>query len=522
MNIVPNSTIILLKNVPLDNTYTDTIYFDNLTDQVNHFSNSYTSKVFNLQTYQRVNKNRIRLEVVADDIYDYNYLMFRNTAYGNKWFYCFITQTEWINNQTSEIEYEIDDIQTWLFDVNLKPCYVEREHSIDDWFDETLNKTENIDTGDIICNSMHNFHATRYAILVGYLPKNLDPSTDLMGKVIGGNLFSGLEYEIFDITNPLITTRDAEILRLRQMLADYTSSVPENIIFIKCVPYSYIDSVDGMKQFDVNIPKPTNDMNNGYTPRNKKLLRYPYNFINIDTGNDNRNYRYEWFFSRDNICHFKETAVLSDDMNIYVAPISYNGSAIGTPTSTEFVEQNPNESVICGDFPNCSWRSEGQLNAIVNLGRQLGKNIIGGGIYSAITGSPTIKGLGLSSSVSSVVDILTCHNSSTFKGGGGDNCEVALNLKGVFYKYMSITYSYAKMIDDYFEKYGYICNELKIPNRDVRPHWCYCKTNDCNITGKVPTTNMNNIKRIYNKGITWWKNGSEVGDYTLDNRIFRE
>lgn len=522
MNISPNSTIILLKNVPLDNTYTDTIYFESIADQVNHFSNSYTSKVFNQQTYQRVNKNKIRLKVVADDIYDYNYLMFRNTAYGNKWFYCFITQTEWLNNEVSEIEYEIDDIQTWLFDVNLKPCFVEREHSADDWFDETLNKTENIETGDIICNSMHNYHASRYCILVGYLPKKFEPGQEIMGQVIGDNLFSGLEYEIFDITNPSPITKDAEILRLKQMLADYTANVPENIIFIKSVPYDYIYTEAGIQQFTTEIPKPTNDMNNGYTPRNKKLLRYPYNFINVDTCNDNRNYRYEWFYSRDNLCKFVETGVLSDDMNIYVAPVSYNGSSIIPPSSSEYVLQNPSESVICSDFPNCSWRTEGMLNAIVNLGRQLGKNIISGGIYSSVTGSPMLKGLGLASSVSSVVDILTYHNSSSFKGGGGNNCEVAINLKGVYYKFMSITYSYSKMIDDYFERYGYICNELKIPNRDVRPHWCYCKTNECNITGKVPTVNMNHIKNIYNKGITWWKYGNEVGDYTLDNRIFRE
>lgn len=140
MVIAPNTDIILLRNVPLDNTYTDTLYFSNATEQFNHFYNTstYAKKVFGNNTYQRVNSGVMRIEVSADEIYNYNYLMFRNTNYGSKWFYAFITGVEYVNNAIAEIRYEIDVMQTYFFDYELEQCYVDRETSATDNVGENI------------------------------------------------------------------------------------------------------------------------------------------------------------------------------------------------------------------------------------------------------------------------------------------------------------------------------------------------------------------------------------------------
>ena len=115
MYIQPNSTIRLLTGIPLDNTYAHTIYFANKNAQAEYFaSKTKTGCTFNAQTYQRVNKGTMRLQVLADDIYDCNYLMFKNTSYGDRWFYAFITSIEYVSNIVSEISYEIDVMQTWF------------------------------------------------------------------------------------------------------------------------------------------------------------------------------------------------------------------------------------------------------------------------------------------------------------------------------------------------------------------------------------------------------------------------
>lgn len=148
MYIAPNSTIILLKDVPLSRDYTDTIFFTSAAAQTSYFQSAYVKKTFTAQSYQRVKKWVMRLEVLADEIYDYNYMMFQNTSFGSKWFYAFITNVEYINNSVSEITYELDVMQVWLFEATVKPSYVERETPETDVIGDHI-EPEPIDLGPI-------------------------------------------------------------------------------------------------------------------------------------------------------------------------------------------------------------------------------------------------------------------------------------------------------------------------------------------------------------------------------------
>ena len=93
MYIAPNTTIRMLKDVPLDNTYRNTIYFTTAAIQSAYFQGK-TKYTFANQSYQRVNRGVLRIARKADDLYDCNYLMFQNTSYGNKWFYAFVVSVE--------------------------------------------------------------------------------------------------------------------------------------------------------------------------------------------------------------------------------------------------------------------------------------------------------------------------------------------------------------------------------------------------------------------------------------------
>lgn len=154
MYIYPNSTIILLRGVPLDNTYTDTMYFNNASAQYTAFTTTFNKLTFGNQSYQRKGKGSLRLNVNADSIYDVNYLMFQNTSYGNKWFYAFVTDIEYINNDVTEISYEIDLLQTWHFDYTLEPSFVERETASSDSVGSNI-KDEPVELGPIICRAIN-------------------------------------------------------------------------------------------------------------------------------------------------------------------------------------------------------------------------------------------------------------------------------------------------------------------------------------------------------------------------------
>lgn len=147
--IQPASQIVLYENVPFDNTYTDTLYSENVQEQINWF-NQYAHHTFNALTYQRHTRNTCRIQATADDLYNVNYMIFSNPAYGTKRFFAFVTAVEYINNVTTEITYELDVMQTYFHDYTLEPCFVEREHTSDDTIGHNI-ATEPVDLGPIKC-----------------------------------------------------------------------------------------------------------------------------------------------------------------------------------------------------------------------------------------------------------------------------------------------------------------------------------------------------------------------------------
>ena len=77
-------------------------------------------------------------------------------------------------------------------------------------------------------------------------------------------------------------------------------------------------------------------------------------------------------------------------------------------------------------------------------------------------------------------------------------------------------------LSNYFKRYGYKYNRYtQLYNcMYARPHYNYVKTHVANIPGgKVPHKYLEDLKAIFNKGITLWHmdNNTEIFDYEVDN-----
>ena len=189
--IAPNSTIKILKNVPLEKDYINTLYFANATAQLTYF-NSTAKYTLSTQSYQRANKGVCRVNYKVEDLYDCNYLMFQNTSFGTKWFYAFITSVDYVNNVTSDIHYEIDVMQTWAFEMSLTQCFVEREHSATDNIGDNI-VAEPVDIGELVFNYYTKIspELDKYAILMVVSKDTQNqPSGSISGNVIN-KVFTG-------------------------------------------------------------------------------------------------------------------------------------------------------------------------------------------------------------------------------------------------------------------------------------------------------------------------------------------
>jgi hypothetical protein len=197
---------------------------------------------------------------------------------------------------------------------------------------------------------------------------------------------------------------------------------------------------------------------------------------------------------------------------IQLIPVNYNGA-----------DFNYIEKLIMTGFPQIGWsidafrawlaqEATGQLISVVGSGSTAILGAATGAVPLALGGS-----LGLASGINNMM--VSANKPSQAKGSNGASVSVATRTKDFYFKRMHVTAQYAKIIDDYFDMFGYATNRVKVPNISNRPHWNYVKTIDICLTGSVPADDMEKIQSIYNKGITFWKYGNEVGNYALNNTI---
>ena len=147
--IAPQTDVYLLK-VPLEIDEVNQLTFANTTAQYNYF-NSLPKLPADNFTYQRKD-GTIRFPANFDDIMQYNYVMYRNEAYSNKWFYAFITGMEYLNDNVTAISIKTDVWQTWQFDLVYKKTFVEREHVNNDTIGSNTIE-EGLELGDYMINS---------------------------------------------------------------------------------------------------------------------------------------------------------------------------------------------------------------------------------------------------------------------------------------------------------------------------------------------------------------------------------
>ena len=100
-----------------------------------------------------------------------------------------------------------------------------------------------------------------------------------------------------------------------------------------------------------------------------------------------------------------------------------------------------------------------------------------------------------------------------------DGLNYARDTAGFIFRQWGLSEEYAKLVDEYFDKYGYAQRTMYTPKRLNRKHYSYLKTTGCNIVGKMNNSDILTIKGIYDNGITTWDTLQNVGHYEIDNYI---
>ena len=527
MYIEPNTQVIWLTDVPLDNTYRHTIYFSDKTKQVNYFKSKKKYEDNNL-TYQRVSRGVIRVQRLADTMYDVNYMMFKNTAYGNKWFFAFITGVEYVNNVTTYVTYEIDDLQTWFFDFSFQYCFIERQHTVTDHIGDNI-APEPLETGEYIFSNY----------------KPLTPMRDMLVIIAVVDVSSVSEGQLYDGIYggcKLYAYKSTDVTAINDKISEYAQATDSIVSMYMCPAMLIPEVSDGGKVIPYgssavkntvvcdSLTKIISDGNgdfDGYTPKNNKLYTYPFNYFNLDNASGNSlPLRYEFFHLRKPVIEISGT--ITQPVRVIARPCSYKGVANYSELAG-YTTLNT-ECITLESYPMCSWNTDAFKAWVAQNSIPIALDTISSVAGTAITASASNNPTGLSATgaIGGISSLL----SQAYKASiSADICRGNLDNGGVntatgkqqFYQSRChVTAYYAKMIDNFFNMFGYAVNLVQIPNVHARPHWTYIKTRDCAIIGHVPADVVRKICDIHDNGITYWANGDEVENYSLDNRPVSE
>lgn len=512
MLIAPNTVIKLIAGCPLDNTYRHTIYFSSRAAQETYF-NSLVRKSFTALSYQRATQNTCRLEAKIADVYDCNYMMFKNDSFENKWFYAFVLNVEYISNTVIEVTYELDVMQTWfMVSCTVGDCFVEREHVLNDnigW--NTI--PEGLEQGPYVNNFagrvLTNAGSRNRVVVMTAFNTDFGDST---GQIIDST-YTGLQYNIFESLSDLDT-----FLNRAQ-----TEGKSDGIVSMFMIPNMFPDNFQVSSvayRETVTLPYNYNSLD-GYVPKNKKLFTYPYNVMWVATDADYQEYRYELFQDTTGTTSWTVYFVCNPSPSIVLKPDNYAAGAGLTGPNFQY-------RITITDFPQCPYLTDVFKVYTAQNASSLPVKMIGNFVSGAKQGAAVGSGAGvpvIGAAIGGIAGIIGDVAQLTdldrkppqLNGTQTSSADYAISAKNFYYGSKSINRHYAQVLDSFFDMFGYKVNRVKVPNMNTRPYWNYVKCGYVSITGNVPADAMHQIETIFINGITFWKNGTNVGDYSLNN-----
>lgn len=557
-----NSKIRIYSGVPLDKGYQNV---HNLT--VNNFLTALeTYKIYEGSDFSYVSDNyTLRVPATITTVINANYIAYQNPRYKNKWFFGFVNKVDYVSDLTTQINFTIDYWSTYFNDLTILQSYVEREIVADDTIGaNTLDEGLDVGRVESILSTENDFGATSacyVCIMSDYNPVNnpswwdrlLGNDKDFSGITVHNNLVSGHQifvikiragYEYDDYLSLLLfilkCNKDGKISAVHDifvipsggidssLLVDNSFTMPVGNITPDPTCENYLlkfSSSALTSSWNVAKVESFTDLT---TIKNNKCYCYPYNYLLVTNNVGNQNiYKYEDFSDATNATFSGEFALCIGGSG-RVVPLNHKGIAV-----------NYDEAIPLAKYPTCGWTADSYTNWLtqnaVNVTTQI-MDIANEFVFGATI--PDFDKLGRKIDVDEEQDIVGARIGSklqslvgqfreakllpNIQGGGQNNGDVnyANGANVIKFNRMRCKPEYMRIIDDYFTRFGYKIARVKTPDLSSRPYWNYIKTmGDQFAIGNVPQDALSVINNIANKGVTIWHSLSNIGNYSLDNRV---
>lgn len=289
--------------------------------------------------------------------------------------------------------------------------------------------------------------------------------------------------------------------------------------------YTYVQETDGQYDIYAQLDKPPES----------KILMYPYTKVVMDDFRGGRQDLQVEYLPNGKITLLAKGSLGNGNKTSYAAK-GYNGNSDYNTMENAIINENTNDITIINDYTSAYM--QGNANSLRNKIDSTAfngiLNTIGSttqGLGAAGTRQPLAAAQGVTDLVStagnSVLNIQAIDVKmkdinnippSVSKMGGNIFFSFGNRYTGISLIIKQIKPEYKRKLQDFFKCYGYKVNRVKVPNLDTRTAFNYVQTESANITGRVPNEDLNELRAIFDGGVTLW-HINNVGDYTVSNGV---
>lgn len=552
--VQPGGRVQYFRNVNLSPESEDTIYFATRAAKDAYFD-TLVNNVLDEQNVTYINgvghKNVFRSAINMSQLYNVRYLRFRNADssgsnpghYDTKWWYAWVTSVDYANNGMVEVSFVIDDIMSWMGDFTLSKCLIVREHVAQD----TLYQhyvDENLPTGDYVIRKSETLSAHYPGANTGSAPDvGSDPqlvvSIAREALTVGGvgqykgNILSGAEYRKYDISPNGVQRLETDLNALINSTEGnaINAIISASIVFGSMAPQTASSALEGLEPYNWTgqwISSSNSlgtvqsaDSNSKYRPKNLKLYCYPFCVLNVfNSEGSEKEYRYEFF--SDHRPHFYMFGIAADVPEMCIIPHNYKGS------ETDYVMD---EAMYMRHFPQASVAVDQYRAYVAQITSGGSENPFVSSIATAALGTLANAALGnyagaAASAAKGITEVSKLlEDSRHYKsmpdsvvGSANSDLAMCINKKVFTIMHKSITAEYARIIDEFFNAYGYRVNRVDTPSMHNRPAFTYVKTSGCLVKGSLPAQAAKAIADRFDQGIRFWNGtAANIGNLNMAN-----
>lgn len=564
---------------PLDNSHVRR--FASLSTQTAYFDSLPKTTLENF-VYTRVDNYDFTFNVTGkiQGSQQWGYMRLKNLFDGNRWYYCFITKVEYVDDNTVKVYGSLDFYQTYVFDMTILESLVERQHEklyqsnglpVLNTVDEGLDYGSEyrvVSTRKVVTSSI------RWLVIVSSTPLggevtntyNVGTPTPLYHYAVPYRIGSGNHLSITD------GSKTIEVLAFNLIFEKLQSdeTIANSVISLYTTSYigidvnPYYDPVSGLIDISsiqgVNLRTIHNDLTGalirvqnvetfeeeGVLIQNKydgvpnykesKLKCYPYTVLVLSDGKGNQvEYKPE-FIDGLNLSFRKRGSIGTQSKVGY-----YLQNYLDNPIfSKEYIliDGNPNNIPILTDA--VADYVQGNINSI-NAQKDLASSNrwvdVGSSIVNAIPLMmlPQTAPLGIAQATTGIAQAenrkyndLKMLNAkkkdienippNAQNMSGNTTYEWGNDLIDPIIHIKTVTPEYAKKLSDFFHMYGYQINELRIPNTHTRTHFNYVKCQSLNVRSGMNREIILRFKSIFENGVTLWHT-NDIQNYNVSNEV---